>query len=499
MEESNYQQFKTDLKDARFQDLEKEKTLCLQLLDDSRKNQDYEGIYIAYVYLLDYSVAKRDNKDCHKYMYEALAHKVEHNKEETSQLYMLCGIYYNMMSDYHTAISYYCQSLHICEEINHYERKAGLLNNIALVFQQCEDYHEALHYYIESYELMTQYATHFLRRNSTIILANIITCYVETHNLTDAKKYLKIMEEVSIYPAMYWGLEAIVFHMQGNDKEALASIEKTMQVLEKESMEAHLMYTIYEDILLLMMTIGTKEQAIHAMKTFASICKIENTEENLFLLKYYIKYTEKFTSEHDLAELYHKYYIVNEECEKRMKKDKADSYRDQLLLDKMMKINSSLQLSATYDSVTSLKNRNSFEQDMKELLNNNNVHTISILMCDIDNFKECNDTLGHLYGDEALHTLGEILIEKADHEIMPYRYGGDEFLCVAINKEDEQIQSYINEIYHALEDTKIEISIGYASMPRIELNTHYKNLLSKADEALYLAKRNGKNRFERKI
>ncbi len=104
---------------------------------------------------------------------------------------------------------------------------------------------------------------------------------------------------------------------------------------------------------------------------------------------------------------------------------------------------------AYFDNLTKLSNRNHFEEDIKNIINKEVVfNNIYLIMLDVNNFKKINDNYGHKVGDEYLKAAGRILnnIENKYEELKIYRYGGDEFIVLAYNKNKIQIDDIINDI-----------------------------------------------------
>ena len=128
-------------------------------------------------------------------------------------------------------------------------------------------------------------------------------------------------------------------------------------------------------------------------------------------------------------------------------------------------------------------------------------HVLSLLMMDIDNFKNVNDTYGHLVGDMVLKEIAATIQKTIRHVDIPARYGGEEFTIIlpetpAINAVviAERLRKRISEIEVRIDnDTVIHptISIGLAEFPNAaeEIN----ELIDWADKALYVSKENGKN------
>ena len=159
---------------------------------------------------------------------------------------------------------------------------------------------------------------------------------------------------------------------------------------------------------------------------------------------------------------------------------------------------------AATDGLTGLWNhRRMYDMLRSELRRAVRYHrTVSILMMDVDSFKTFNDAYGHPKGDQLLRTVARILqhsVRGVDHV---GRYGGEEFLVILpeTGKDDacrlaERIRSEIEENAYLFIDgrpIRRTISIGVASYPEDALNPD--ELVQRADEALYHAKRSGKNR-----
>lgn len=127
---------------------------------------------------------------------------------------------------------------------------------------------------------------------------------------------------------------------------------------------------------------------------------------------------------------------------------------------------------------------------------------LAVLYLDYDNFKNINDTYGHGIGDQVLQRMSELLKGCLREEDTVARLGGDEFILVfpgIHDKEDvkklaEKINKLGSQPMH-LEGQNVQgsISIGVAIYPEDGMTG--KQLLSNADDALYTAKREGKNRY----
>jgi len=131
---------------------------------------------------------------------------------------------------------------------------------------------------------------------------------------------------------------------------------------------------------------------------------------------------------------------------------------------------------------------------------------LSCLIADIDHFKNINDSHGHLQGDAVLRELAA-LIRNATREVdIPFRYGGEEFLILLpetdrrgtevvadrLRRAAESMPIFQVGSGEAIEDLNISLSIGIAAYPDPRIRSEA-DLVALADEALYLAKRQGRN------
>lgn len=157
------------------------------------------------------------------------------------------------------------------------------------------------------------------------------------------------------------------------------------------------------------------------------------------------------------------------------------------------------------DSLTELYNRRFFQDRIAEEIERARRHSqsVSLIMLDIDNFKNYNDTYGHLAGDEALRLTAAIIKTSVRNIDLVARYGGEEFAVIlpmteimAARDIAERIRSSVASRYFpddALRAAvKLTASLGIASFPQHADNMF--ELVGNADKALYLAKITGKNR-----
>lgn len=159
------------------------------------------------------------------------------------------------------------------------------------------------------------------------------------------------------------------------------------------------------------------------------------------------------------------------------------------------------------DPLTNLKNRRSLDEGLQREWNRcaRTISPISVLMIDIDHFKEYNDIYGHQNGDQCLKSVAASLRKAAKRSSdFVARYGGEEFCVVLPETNSEEASLVAAEIRQHIEKLNIEhrgsehgiitISIGLHSVaPQPKVN--FEKILNEADKALYGAKKSGRNRI----
>jgi diguanylate cyclase (GGDEF)-like protein len=128
-------------------------------------------------------------------------------------------------------------------------------------------------------------------------------------------------------------------------------------------------------------------------------------------------------------------------------------------------------------------------------------HPMSLLLIDIDNFKQYNDTYGHLEGDKALSSMGRVVRECLRKTDSGFRYGGEEFTVILPETESKDAlyvaerirKGFEAEIFtpKANEEVHITVSIGASQYIHGEKQEHF---VGRADKAMYASKAQGKNR-----
>ncbi|MBD3422649.1 MAG: diguanylate cyclase [Chitinivibrionales bacterium] len=165
----------------------------------------------------------------------------------------------------------------------------------------------------------------------------------------------------------------------------------------------------------------------------------------------------------------------------------------------LLKKNELLERLARTDSLTALFNIRHFYDEVKRELSRikrNPERPLSLILLDIDHFKEYNDTEGHQMGDKVLKSLAQVIKVCIRKDIdSAYRYGGDEFIILLPDTGKDQARHAAERIqkqFGAFRFGRTSLSIGIAEA---EVGESEKSLVKRSDEAMYRSKRGGRSRI----
>ena len=215
--------------------------------------------------------------------------------------------------------------------------------------------------------------------------------------------------------------------------------------------------------------------------------KHHNEVDGVILITHHIKnmYTDMLIA---LINLFHQYFTIA--------LDNANQYE-------------MLEEDAETDYLTGLPNLKGFSKNLEVALNNSFYDTLSLIVLDLDHFKQTNDTYGHQAGNEVLKQIADMLDSFTDDEISVARYGGEEFVILLPNYTKDEAEEFAEEVREQIETSQFVIrqainsdesitisvtaSLGVATHPTDSVDPD--ELITLADRAMYIgSKQKGRNR-----
>ncbi|MBK5254180.1 MAG: GGDEF domain-containing protein [Peptostreptococcaceae bacterium] len=149
-----------------------------------------------------------------------------------------------------------------------------------------------------------------------------------------------------------------------------------------------------------------------------------------------------------------------------------------------------LEFEGSFDTITEIYNRKAFEKASKQL---NDKKMFSLIVMDINNFKEINDTYGHDYGDTVLKEVAEVIRESFDENCSWYRIGGDEFCVIRRDANQEKLEQQLRCMIKDLAKTRKNdsclpmVSYGYSAF-KGDKPMDFQKIFKEADDQMYCYK-----------
>ncbi|HEY8910184.1 MAG TPA: diguanylate cyclase [Desulfosporosinus sp.] len=462
----------------------------------------------------------------------------------------LLGVNYFYFGQYDQTLAHFSRGLALAREIGDQFVEASILNNIGEIHRTLEQYEEALVYYGEA--LAISESLHNLS-NIAAILLNMGHIYNRLNqgakalvNYQESLKYSRelgdkilIGEALNTIGQVYEKLQedqlALKYYLDGlshleecgNKFYSIDVLVSVGELFIKQKLDKGLSYLrkalfLAEDIfaenesakihLSLSSYYEARQDFAEALDHFKRYSTIEKKvrhkklEEKLKLvaIEFSVEQMKKETEIFRLKNIELK--KKNEEIEKNAQLLAIANHELTKLHEQLEKANQRLKIMSNMDVVTGIPNRRSLDDTLKREWSRclRDGKSLSLILVDIDNFKRYNDNYGHLQGDKCLRKVAKALVSvvKRSSDFVG-RFGGEEFAAILANTDYDNTEKVAEQMRKRIEELKIiheksstvpyiTISLGAATITPT-FNTSFLELLSAADQKLYLAKSQGRN------
>jgi len=437
----------------------------------------------------------------------------------------LCNLH---LSTYAEALDNLLKALHMAEDTSDLRLKARVLNNLGLLYLRMEEYPQALSYLEKSLKIAPETKNPAFEAD---LLENIGVAYLNlgqySQSLTHCQKGIALFQETGNRYGEANALSSAgeIYAAMGHTVEAHSYYHKSLKISDQiedvqGTAKAHLL------IGSLHFKQGQQETALeHLQSALEYAEKSQDTSLisriHLLLSRIYremrdfemsLMHFEKF---HDVKET-----VFNEDMATKIKsleilhhvketRQDSEIYRLRNVelsreIEERKKAQSELERIVTLDPLTGLFNRRHFfELTLQELERSRRYNRpLSVIMLDIDHFKQVNDQFGHLVGDRVIVEVAR-RIQKALRRIdSACRYGGEEFAVLLPETTLLQAEMVASRLWNLVTRQptvsgelvlKITVSVGVATYQHTDEIT-VDTLLDQADQAMYVAKQTGRNR-----
>jgi diguanylate cyclase (GGDEF)-like protein len=492
-----------DVEKLRFTDSKQALNIAFSALELSRKINYPQGEAILLNKIGQIYSSISEYTKATEYIIEALPKLELYNMDyQISAAYNQLGNVFYDLANYETSFSYYNKSIYLAQRYQFIDRISIAYNNIGEIYKFLTDYDTALDYYERSLSEDRKIDFTACKGLSYINLAEI---YYLKANYDKALKLIpvglsllnkfnyeiQVCEVYKLYALIYWKLNDCQ-KTRDNFIKALDTANQKMSFYLKidilifyhqflaEQNQIELALVVLSEAYELALANNLYDKSLLICSNFTSIYeKIEDYESALKYYKLYISYSEKQNKER-IAQ-------IREGIELRIKTEE-------------------IKLEAEIDSLTGISNRRKFRKYLGKQWEHSksNRHSLALIIIDIDFFKEYNDNCGHLKGDKCLITIADLLNSMIDKKYLLARYGGDEFVAVLPQTTLEEAFAFAEILRHGVMEAKIAhghsaisdcvtITTGVAALiPTDDFTVD--DLIKNADDALYEAKKSGRNK-----
>lgn len=428
-------------------------------------------------------------------------------------LHNLVGTLYGTMGDEINSVQHLLKGYYITKKNNETRFSYILTNNLGVLFFDLDFYDVAYKFYKESYAIRKPEVQKEINVNDGFNLVNLMGCAMfldleEDYQFwkKECEHFLQFFNDFTVRNDMLLYQAFYAFRKQ-NFEESSHHVEMFLNVCDDDKDGLHNLKSLLR---LFSMTIEMRcktlcdqikikiQSLITSYPEYVRISKLAENE---------IKYQLVFGKDEDLNSHLLKYFYLKEKEEKINRENLKGSLLTRIEFEKViyeqesiLKKNEELRKNIELEEFTRTLNKASFQRYVNielEALRENQY--VGLFVIDIDKFKSINDTKGHLFGDQVLLDLVNLLKRNIRNTDYIGRIGGDEF-CVFIKNVlsielfYEKANRFIKEIreMNMNNSNKISVSIGIAIT---NMKKDYELLFNKADEAMYIAKNNGGDQY----
>lgn len=495
---------------------------CQNILEYAAENKSDAVFGIGYYYFAENYWFKDDTEQTMYCLTEcAKCFRVAKMYEFLARTYNMMGAVSDYRDNRVVALNYYYTGLQYAEKycLPYVLGMIGM--NIAYILVRMKHFQEAVEYFERAMDGYKQSEDNLHRNhNLASCMLQCGSCYLRlgeqarAYSLLEQIRRMREEQPERSYPNIRITVfQGECFAAQGEKEKSLQCVEAILCYLEEVSSldEIAGSLTNVADLLLCFEdfdglgrlleradALGLEKETVLSMEMYPYRSKYLLHQNRT---KEYVRCTEQYFMAYERDRMNNKQVTARVmELQDRLRSIEKEQ-------EKMRASNRKLETLALYDPMTNLANRTLINEYVSQKFEDaqRNAKLFGVELLDIDFFKRYNDTYGHLEGDICIETVASILYGLADDRIFCGRYGGDEFVVIysdmtAAEIEDtaEKIQQQIREkkILHEGSQCSDIVTVSQGIFMKIPDDENREwDFNSMADTALYLAKREGRNRY----
>jgi diguanylate cyclase (GGDEF)-like protein len=469
--------------------------------------------------------------DCYQEALELFKAANDHNWQAATLNRI--GIVFGSYGDLESALSYYSQAAEMTTNIAH---RLEYQSNFAIIRGNLGDWHQALALQREivaaGHAVFSEEELLKAKSNVVMYLFHIVSALKKQGSEEEAEIYLPELLDLSLLllqkipnhghyrlrSEMYQML-AEVEQLQGNNELAKTYILQSLEIVQGMKQFFLEMINFY--------FLGRLERGLgNHQAALAALDRAQAIAETISAKGFLAQIHEEFTATYEIIGNYQaalKHHRLFHQLDSAKKSEaalrRAEALAAQMRLqnaqletqlqreraEALAQLNTILAEQARTDALTGVANRRFLNESLHQHFDaaRRSDKALSVVIIDLDHFKQINDQYSHATGDEVLRIVGGLLRQHCRSGDVVARYGGEEFALLLDGQRNDDTLNACERLRHSIEQydwatihtgLKVTASIGFCDDTSVG---NPEKMLSKADEALYTAKNNGRNRIER--
>ncbi len=450
------------------------------------------------------------------------------------KLYNIAGIGYSAVGEYSVSQQYYMDGLKYATTMKDEGTRLSIENNIGSLLVQLGDCKEALQFASRAYTqaLKLMYDPDFDKlgpkekaEREEMFYATVLNMAGIAYYEEDYETSLRYLDQLNglqsdtinrMYDNHVATIKAKVYLASGNTEEVAKIIEELHSEESEEDRigENSKLFEDFQEIAELLIKSGEKDLAWSMLELMLEVCQaFDNAGRWATYYDLLVQYYEEWGEEREFLIACVQYHKFGSKNVNEFQRSMLTGIKNQLEVNRSLQRQKQqaakaeeMRLLSETDELTSLLNRRSFNKLSQ------NYFTVAVdsrtpfglIMLDVDFFKQYNDHYGHVAGDECLKMVSGIIHESDGNGFLSSRYGGDEFIIIVRGQTDEEIKKHMDDIISQVRERKVEhcksevseyvtVTLGAVNLIPQKQQT-VMDIVQLADDALYEAKRSGKNR-----
>lgn len=449
--------------------------------------------------------------------------------EQMAEAYNQLGNTYQVMSDFGRSISCYLDALDIIRDNGLASLEGSILNNIGALYMTLEDYDRAAEYFLLSYEKDKSTST-----TSAVLLFNLASIYSKKRLFDSADRYMnaatEALKDENDLLMNAWSLltQGEISQSKGSMtdaidyyRKAISLCRETGDVFNECDMGAKIGHLLmeagnYDDALKVLISTHDMSGELKSYEVRRKIplliakcyTAVKQDKASLEYYKLHSQYVEQSENEH-MANQRNSVFLQVQQHETDLERIRLKQLSEELLrtTDELKEAYATMERQAIMDPLTGIRNRRSMDSmlDSSWKICQESSRPFTLMLVDLDCFKNFNDHYGHPAGDDDLKRVAKSLQETLGDEKLVGRFGGDEFIAVLPGVSGDEARALGNRLIDNVKALHIPherneasslqtITIGAISLVPGKDDVQ-SSVLHMADNALYEGKKQGKDRL----